>query len=307
MKNRRDFDSAWKEAITRFFRPFLEFFFADIAQDVDWSQPITFLESELRKAHPKDKMGRRRADVLASVHRLDGSQSWVLIHIEVQSQWVAHFEERIWVSHSRIRQAHGAPVCCLAILGDTSRIWKPNCFQEELWGCKSQLHFRSVKLLDFDHLLEVPSLDDNPFALLVAAHLAAQRADSNSPTRRIYKFRLLRELVESRCDSETIDGFLEILDCLLALNAGQDKLLWDHLKAKLPEDKMQFITSFERRGRKEGRKEGRQQGRVEGLEQGEQKAKREIAQRLLAKGMPPEQVADLSGLPLAEIITHPKE
>ena len=70
---------------------------------------------------------------------------------------------------------------------------------------------------------------------------------------------------------------------------------------------MQFITSFERRGRKEGRKEGRQQGRVEGLEQGEQKAKREIAQRLLAKGMPPEQVADLSGLPLAEIITHPKE
>lgn len=294
MDKRQNFDSPWKEAITLYFRPFLEFFFPDIAADVDWAIPVDFLEQELRQVLPDDEVGRRDADVLVRVYRLDGMESWVLIHVEVQSQWVADFEERMWVFHSRIRQRHARPVCCLAIYGDDRSQWKPDCFAEELWGCQSILRFRTAKLLEFAHLLDFPSLDDNPFAVLVAAHLAAQREDQDSSQRRIYKFRFVRELLDSRCERETVKEFLRLLDWLLALSVNQDKLFWRDLKG-LEEEQMSYITSFERKGIEQGRQEGRQEGRLEGCQQMKQTLVTVLESRF--GGAPPSELMErLSGV-----------
>ena len=43
-----DYDTPWKEAIERHFADFLLFFFPSIHAQVDWSQPVSFLDQTLR-------------------------------------------------------------------------------------------------------------------------------------------------------------------------------------------------------------------------------------------------------------------
>ena len=54
-------------------------------------------------------------------------------------------------------------------------------------------------------------------------------------------------------------------------------------------------------GLEEGRKEGREEGRKEGRKEGREEEKRNIALKLLARGMTPEQVSDLVDLPVEEV------
>jgi predicted transposase/invertase (TIGR01784 family) len=55
------------------------------------------------------------------------------------------------------------------------------------------------------------------------------------------------------------------------------------------------------KGRQEGRQEGRREGREEGREEGEAKKQREIALKMLRRGLPLEYVIEDTGLSLAEI------
>ena len=68
------------------------------------------------------------ADKLVKVWRKNGTEIWVLIHVEVQSQDEADFAERMFVYHYRISDKYRCPVVSLAVLGDERRNWKPEKF-----------------------------------------------------------------------------------------------------------------------------------------------------------------------------------
>ncbi len=79
---------------------------------------------------------------------------------------------------------------------------------------------------------------------------------------------------------------------------------WDRMGA----DRLLFVDTAQRnleKGRAEGRaaglEEGRAEGRAEGLAKGQEQAKAEIARAMLAKGLAPEMIADLTGLPIEEV------
>src|SRR5262245_21514268 len=97
-----EFDSQWKEALDRFLRLFLEFFFPDIAADIDWARGYEILDKELEQIVREGEVGKRLADKLFKVWRRDGEETWVLIHIEVQAQVDADFSQRMFVYHYRI-------------------------------------------------------------------------------------------------------------------------------------------------------------------------------------------------------------
>lgn len=78
------YDSAWKEVIENLFEDFLQFFFPDIFADIDFSKGYEFLNKELSSIVKDNKIGKRFADELVKVFLKDGSEKWLLIHIEVQ-------------------------------------------------------------------------------------------------------------------------------------------------------------------------------------------------------------------------------
>jgi hypothetical protein len=64
---------------------------------IDWSRPHTFLDTELQRAVRDAEIGMRRADRLVRVWLPDGEETWLLIHIEVQSQEEQGFAGRMFV------------------------------------------------------------------------------------------------------------------------------------------------------------------------------------------------------------------
>ncbi|MFP4441422.1 MAG: hypothetical protein ACLFVO_29690, partial [Chloroflexaceae bacterium] len=81
-----DFDGAWKEALERFFEPFIAFFFPQVHAGIDWTQPVVFQDTALQQVAPEDSQGKQHVDKLVRVVRRDGNAAWLLIHIEIQSQ-----------------------------------------------------------------------------------------------------------------------------------------------------------------------------------------------------------------------------
>ena len=57
------------------------------------------------------------------------------------------------------------------------------------------------------------------------------------------------------------------------------------------------------KGREEGREQGIQQGIRQGMQQGEANAKRLLACNMLAKGLDPALIAEISGLTEEEVLT----
>ncbi|MBI4870720.1 MAG: hypothetical protein HY814_04045 [Candidatus Riflebacteria bacterium] len=64
---RTDYDSPWKEALERYFQPFLALFFPVAHEGIDWGKGHEFLDKELQKVVRDAELGRRLADKLVRV------------------------------------------------------------------------------------------------------------------------------------------------------------------------------------------------------------------------------------------------
>ena len=96
---RDDYDSPWKEALERYFPEFLALLYPSIHAEIDWTRGPAFLDKELQQVVRDAELGRRYADKLAKVYTRDGTETWVLIHVEVQGEPEARFAERMYVYH----------------------------------------------------------------------------------------------------------------------------------------------------------------------------------------------------------------
>ncbi len=168
-----DYDSPWKEALEFYFQAFLALFFPHIHDDIDWLRGFVFLDKELQKLVPKAARGRLYVDNLVKVWRKNGDEAWVLIHIEVQTQRDLDFPKRMFRYNHRIGDRYDRTVVSLAVLADDDPNWRPDHYEEELWGCSSKLSWPPVKLLDYADRVPELEASDNPFAKVVLAHLKA--------------------------------------------------------------------------------------------------------------------------------------
>ena len=94
-------DGVWKEAIEYYFEYFLTFFFPEVAADVDHQRGYEFLDKELAEISQGGEVGGRIADVLVKVYLKDGSERWLVIHVEVQGYWEQDFARRVFTCNYR--------------------------------------------------------------------------------------------------------------------------------------------------------------------------------------------------------------
>ena len=263
-KARHDLDMAWKEALTAFLPDFLALFHPEAHGAIDWSQPPVFLESELRRLHrglPGTRKGRRmHVDLLARVRLRAGAEALVLIHVEVQSQHDPHFEVRMSLYHHRLFDRYRVPVFSVAVLADSHPNWRPDHHETGLWGCVSSFRFPVVKLLDWRERRAELEASSNPFALVVAAHLAVLETRPDQPARLLAALRLVRLLVGGGFSQETISGLFDVLVAMMTLS-GTLATAFDEEVARLEEEApVRLLNRYDRRARREGLREGRQEG-----------------------------------------------
>ena len=251
-------------------RGFIAFFFPEAHAGIDWAKGYELLDKELQQVTREAELGRRYVDKLVRVWRLDGDQAWVLVHIEVQGQQDAGFAERMYIYNYRLFDRYGRKVASLAVLADDDPRWRPSAFGYRLWGCEVGLCFPVVKLLDFATGERRAELErsSSPFAVVVMAHLEAQRTRGDGRGRLRGKLALVRELHRRGYGARDVQQLFRFIDWLLRLPEELQHDFRSELRALEEEQSMPYITSIERMGREEGRKEGREEGREEGRKEG---------------------------------------
>lgn len=264
---RNDFDSPWKEALEKFLHPFLALCFPTLEAQIDWSREVVFLDKELQALEHDAELGRQYVDKLIRVFLRNGTESWILVHVEVQSQPDPQLAERMYQYHHRLKQVHQRSVASLAVLADGDPYYRPDQFEHREFGNRNLFEFSTCKLLDFSS--EQLNRPGNPIALVIRAHLAALRSSRESSLRRRRKLELLRHLSRDDFDRETLYQLLRLTDWFLPLSVPQEITLRQELSKLQPEKTMPFVTSFERYARQEGRQEGLktgiQTGQIEAL------------------------------------------
>ena len=100
--DRADTDSPWKLILRQYFQQAIEFFFPNIAEQIDWTIPVEFLDKEYQQLTPDSEIGKRLADQLVKVYQKGGNSIILLIHLEVQAEPEEIFPERIFTYLIRI-------------------------------------------------------------------------------------------------------------------------------------------------------------------------------------------------------------
>jgi hypothetical protein len=243
-----DYDSPWKEALEVYFRAFLALFFPDIHADIDWSRGFVFLDKELQKIVPKAARGRLYVDKLVKVWRKDGRETWVLIHVEVQTQRDPDFPKRMFRYNNRISDRYDRTVVSLAVLADDDPSWRPGRYEEELWGWSVRMDWPPVKLLDYANRVAELERSKNPFAKVVLAHLKALETRADPKGRRTWKFQLVRGLYERGFSKEDVRQLRRLIDWLMELPPRMQQAFEREVDEYEEERRMPFYDMWQRRG-----------------------------------------------------------
>lgn len=251
-----DYDSPWKEVLEKYFEDFIAFFFSEVHNGIDWSKGYEFLDKELQQIVRDAELGRRLVDKLVKVWRKDGEEAWVVIHIEVQGQVDTEFPERLYVYNYRLFDRYRRKVATLAVLADDRKKWRPKKFGYNLWGCKVNLKFPVVKLLDYEGRESELEKSTSPFAVVVLSHLKTLAARQKPETRLQWKVTFVKMLYEHGYSREDILELFCFIDWVMVLPEDLEQQFTETVEQYKEARKMRYVTSVERVGIKKGLQQG---------------------------------------------------
>jgi hypothetical protein len=258
-----NYDEPWKEALTEYFEAFLCFFFPEVHQLIDWTKTPESLEKELKRITASAKTKKRFADKLYKVWLLSGEEVWILIHIEIQSQYEENFPQRMYIYNYRAFDLYQKPVISLAILGDERVNWRPDSYNYTIAGCEVSLKFPTVKLLDYEESWTELEASSNPFAIIVMAHLKTKATTGKLPQREQWKWKLIRGLYEKEFEREQIIKLFEIIDNMMTLSPELQSSLESKIKQFEEERTMPLMSNMELRGIEQGKEIGKEIGALQ--------------------------------------------
>jgi hypothetical protein len=240
-----NYDETWKEVIGDYFDSFLALFYPEIYQQIDWTKNPISLDKELEQITASADSKTRHADKLFQVWLLDHQEIWILIHIEVQSQYDKEFSQRMFIYNYRAFDLYQKPVISLAILGDETKNWRPSSYQYGLGSSQLIFNFSSVKLLDYQW--EELEQSNNIFAIVVMAHLKTKATNSNLSAREQWKWNLARLLYERGYNRKEIVDLYKVIDLMMALPPDLQLSFEEKLVNYQEERKMPLLTNIEQR------------------------------------------------------------
>jgi hypothetical protein len=260
-----DYDSPWKDILEQYFPQFIAFFTPQPYDEIDWSRDYTFLDKELQQVVPQAETGARRVDKLVKVFLLNGEETWLLIHIEIQGQREDDFPRRMYIYNYRLFDVYGREVVSLAVLTDEHRNWRPSHYGYERWGCRVSLDFPIIKLLDYTDREEELAASNNPFAVVVLAHLQTLATRRDPAGRYNAKLNLAKQLYRKGYGRQDILNLFRFIDWIMTLPTELEGQLQVELAQFEEREKMQYITTVERMAIQKGKQEGLQEGLQQGI------------------------------------------
>lgn len=223
MTVKRD-DSLWKAILEDLFDDFLRFFISDANHIFDMERGFEFLDKELEQLFPTnpDEFFPKYVDKLVKVFTKNGTEEWILVHIEVQGSKDEHFSERMFSYFYRILDKYKKPITAFAILTDNNKNFHPTHYERSFLGTKLRYDFNSCKILELNE--QQLSESNNPFALVaLTARIAIKKGKIKESELFELKLDLARLLLNKQIPKEKIRALMNFLK--LYIRFGNEELV----------------------------------------------------------------------------------
>src|SRR5882757_4878315 len=155
------------------FDDLLRFVFPRADHVFDMKRGFEFLEKELGEMYqdPEKKSDTKFVDKLVKVYQKDGSEEWVLCHVEVQGTNDKEFAKRMFKYYARIFDRFDRPMTAIAIFTGRDGKKSPGMYVRKYAGAELTYKYNTLCILDYEDRSLAASR--NPFALVM---LAAKKA-----------------------------------------------------------------------------------------------------------------------------------
>jgi hypothetical protein len=203
------------------------------------------LDIELREIIRDAEIGNRLADKLVKVWLHDGAEVFVLIHVEIQSQYQENFAKRMYIYNHRLFDKYGKEVISLAVLGDDDPKWRPTRFGYSRWGFSSDTKYPMVKLLDFQQRWSELERSQNPFAVVIMAHLSTLETVGKPNQRFQSKLTLVRGLYERGYTKSQVLELFRLIQWMMVLPKPLEISFKQEFKRIQEEGRVPYITDIE--------------------------------------------------------------
>ncbi|MGY4690994.1 Rpn family recombination-promoting nuclease/putative transposase [Salibacterium sp. K-3] len=302
-----DHDRLFKEVLTTYFEEFIQLFFPEVHEAVDFSN-IQFLAEEVFSDVTQGE--KYKVDLLVKTRRKE-EETVIIIHTESQSYPQPDFNERMFIYYGRLYEKYRCNILPIALFTYDQRREEPDLFSIQFpFHDVLRFQFLTVQLKqqNWRHFIR----SDNPLA---AAFLS--KMGYNEKEKIQVKKEFLRMMVRMNIDparSNLLTGFFETY---LTLTSWEEKKLQEEVKrmdGREGEKVREFVVSYEKKGIEKGIKQGMEKGIEKGIKQGmekgmekgekmgERRTKMEIAAAMLKKDMDVDTIVDITGLSAGEIL-----
>lgn len=258
---KNDFDNPWKQILDLYLRDFVAYCLPAMYREIDWSKKPEALDKELLKISKNASVTNRHVDKLFKVYRKDGTEAFILMHLEVQSSRDPTFGKRMLEYRYRLRELYPHPIVSIAILIDKNGQWRPTTYKEEFWGSSLEVRFNIIKLIDYKSRIEELQLSNNRFAPVILAQLAAVQTQGFD-AKLISKIALTRSLYGHGWTKNDIMNLYEFIDWVMALPPQLELQYHEALEEIEGELKVKYVTTAERIGLERGERIGIQKGEI---------------------------------------------
>jgi uncharacterized protein (UPF0335 family) len=255
-------DLLWKSFLEDCFPDFLRFFIPSADKIFDFTKEIQFLDKELAQLFPETKNKNRRADKLAKVFMKDGTEKWVLAHVEIQGYVDDEFSFRMFQYYYRVRDRYSQPVMAFAILTDDSPHYRPNEFSEGFLDTKLLYQYKTLKLSDYRP--EDFQKTNNIFAFALEVAWYGLKANKPKESEVLYqqKMNLFRRVQNKGYSANYFRQILKFLKNYVSFG-NEEMLIKFEEETEKPVKNMGIVEAVENYYREYGEKEGRRGERAD--------------------------------------------
>jgi hypothetical protein len=303
------YDTLWKGMMEEVIKDLLLFVEPGIGEVLNLERGFEFLDKELTEIYPEPEKPAdvRVVDKLVKAYYRDGSESWMLLHMEVQGNYQKDFAKRMFEYYARLFSKYGRPIAAIAVFTGQDGKAMPGRYEDLCLWTRVNYEYKTLNIADYpDSDLEAST---NPFAavVMVAKEVLLKVREAENETDNIlleHKLKVVRLLKEKM----TIYGEEKTAAILTFLN--------NYVSFKTPEINRKFMEQpDEIFGKKNTMgiieqlaEIKHQEGVEEGVEKGIEQGKEESVRLFLAHTeFSPEKIAELVGVPVSLVEKVKKE
>lgn len=212
-----------------------DIFYPDSGQLFDLDKGFEYLDKELEQLFPpeEDIYALRFVDKLVKIYTRQGTEQWILVHVEVQGYADEYFAERMFTYYYSILDKYQKPITAFAILTDANKKYHPDRYESSFLGTRVLYEFNSYKVLNQNP--EELLASNNPFAIVIlVVHTAIHAKKLNDNQIFPLKIELTKRLLAKEISKTKIRQLLNFLKYYIRFENKETEVKF--------EEELDFIT-----------------------------------------------------------------